>query len=916
MFLPSFTLKNLKTNYQTKESYFDISNWDFEKNGNIELKGEWEFYWEKFILTDKIKNINPDKIVIFPSIWTKYEIDNKKLDSYGFASYKLNLKTNKNYNNLSLQIPDFYTSYRLWLNGKIISENGVIAKDKVNNIPFWLPKNQRIELLKGNNELVIEIANFNHIKGGGNKPIVLGLDEYITREREFEITKVFTLTGILLMGGVLCFGLYLFGKREKYILYFFLFCLTYSYRIFGTYFYLIHNLLQKNYFFINLSLEYLTLYLSSTFFILFTKELYPKQTSDYFVKFNIIINTILCISVLFPPYIYTQEVELFFVLMILNIIYTFIIFTKATLDKEKGAFFSLIGSISFLSVGIFNILNYFMVLSYYSLLYFIGTISFFLFQSLVLAYRFADSFKMAEKEAHAGLKIKSDFIATMSHEIRTPMNGIIGMTELMLNTNINNEQKDFLETIKISGNNLMQIINEILDFSKMESSKLQIEYKNMDLLNCVEEVISLFSYNAAQKNIELDYYFEPDVPKIIYSDYLRIKQVLSNIISNAIKFTEKGEIILFVKLKNDFKTSYGVSTQQEKEIVGSAETPEHSSEVFSNNNKNELYTLEFIISDTGIGIPEDKKDKIFKPFTQLDSSLSRKYSGTGLGLVISKNIIELLGGTINFDSTLNKGSTFTFTIQSKIEELKPIYEKINNKFNIQVFIQNIKIKEITKLKLNNMGLNLINENEIPDIIISDYENMDYSKKTNVIFIKKQNYVDNTSIVQFNDITKEPTSKYIIYPILNNKLFNSIMSFSTNNNLITENKIKYPNLVTKELNILVAEDNQINQKVIITLIKKLGLKVDIAINGLDVLKKIKEKSYDIIFMDVQMPEMNGIEATIELRKINKEIPIVALTANAMSEDKELCINSGMNDYLSKPVKLEELDNILKKYFSII
>lgn len=851
----------------------------------MELKGEWEFYWEKFILTDKINILQPDLVVAFPSIWTKYDFNKKKLPSYGYASYKLKIKTDKEYNNLSLEIPDFYTSYRLWIDGKIISDNGRIGKNKNEYKPFWQPFTKKINNIKNNTEIVIEISNFIHIKAGSVKAILLGKDNELTRKREIQISQTFLLTGILLMGGVFFLGLFLFGKREKYILYFSLFCFIYSYRVFGTGIYIMHSFFKNLYFLENLALftlrlEYLALYLSVLLFILFTEQLYPKETSNYFVKLNIFITIFSCsLVIFFPPIIYTQTIEPFFIILFMNIAYIFIIFLKATFNKEKGAIISLIGAFSFFSIAIINILNYLVILPKYDFLSFIGYIHFFLVQSLVLSYRFAESFKLAETEAKAGIKVKSDFMATMSHEIRTPMNGVIGMTDLLLRTRLNDEQKDFVETIKISGNNLLQIINEILDFSKIESGKIQIENSNTDLLKSIEEVISLFNYNAVQKNIELSYYIEENVPRFIYTDYLKLKQIISNLINNAIKFTEKGEIILYVKKINNIQN---------------------------------IYQLEFSVSDTGIGIPEDKKENIFKPFTQLDSSISRKYAGTGLGLVISKNITEKLGGNMSFESILNEGTTFTFTINTLVYNFESVYEKVFHGLKIKTFVSNNKTHKILDRTLSNIGVSVISDNENikPDIIISSSDNYNELVENNVPIILIHNDVSGEIENKNSD-----NIKHIIKPIFIEKLKDSILEL-TNNKKEIKQIVEHNNEKNnfRDLKILIAEDNKVNQKVVQKMLNSLGFNPDIVENGLEALNITKEKNYDLIFMDMQMPEMSGLQATEKIRLDNnfKNI-IVALTANAMDEDKEKCLKAGMNDYISKPIKIDELLSIIKKYF---
>lgn len=854
-----------------------IPNNYFDNNSYIELEGEWDFYYQKFLLTDKLDFTKPDLKVNFPSVWTKYKIKDKYLPSYGYATYKLKILTNKEYNNLSLEIPDFYTSYKLWVDGKLISKNGEIGKNEIESKPFWLPYTKKISNIKNNSEIVIEVSNFIHSKAGAGRTITLGVDTYLAQKRETEIGQTFILTGILLMGGLFFLGLYLFGRKEKFILYFSLFYLNYSYRVFGTGLYLISPLFGQEYILFSLRIEYITLFLSVMFFALSTKQLYPDQTPDYFINLHKITALLLCALVLFTEtIIYTQIIELYFVFLLISIIYIFYAFIKATFEGEKGAFISMISAFSFLGVVFINILNYFMVVPNYHTLSFLGYLLFFLLQSLVLSYKFAYSFKIDQEKANAGLKIKTDFIATMSHEIRTPMNGVIGMTDLLLTTKLSNEQRDYIETIKISGNNLLQIINEILDFSKIESGKMQIENIETDLLKSIEEVLALFNYNALQKNIDINYYIEPDVPRVIYTDYLKLKQVINNLLSNSIKFTEKGDVTINVRVLNI---------------------------------KNNLYNLEFSIADTGIGIPEDKKDMIFKPFTQIDSSMSRKYVGTGLGLVICKNIVEMLGGNIHSENNTPQGTKFIFNIKAEVKEFIPIYNKFQHNKKIYNSIKNEVSRKIINKKLLNLGFEVVDDINKADICINCFSNY---KDTSEIKIPTLIIHDEISSYGLNE---NNLVKHIIKPVYIHKLEHAINELLSENIVETLNKTPHESQTQlKNIKILVAEDNKVNQKVIQKILNKLGIESEIVENGFEVIERVKTNNYDLIFMDMQMPEMNGIQATEKLRnELNFNNIIIAITANAMNEDKELCLRAGMNDYTTKPLKIDDIKHIIEKYF---
>ncbi len=756
-----------------KKGIIDLRGHNFDETPSFDLAGEWEFYWNKLYSTENLER--PDiqakgDFIDYLTPWSELPQLQNSTHNFGFATLRLQIFCPDNLEPMSVYLPEVFSAYDMYVNGEGFEGNGKVGETKETTTHYWRPSVKSIVLKPGRNVILVHISNFGHHKGGMTANMILGRSDEINYARNFRTGSTLFLAGCLLIAGAMGLAFFWFKTSDLSGLFLFLFCCAYMYRIIGTDEYVIHAAIRDMPWSFTLRLEYISLYCSIAFYIYFIRNLIEPKVKLIVLHIAAGISLVLAFLTLFlPTEIFTSFIDLYLVFLGITMFVIGIAYLTRINFRHKMSYITLMGGGFLGLVAFVKILAHFNIVEDNQILVSLGYVGFLFSNSLAMTIRFGRSYRASTEAAQVAAQSKDQFLNTMSHELRTPMSAILGMADLLQSSRLDKDQKEKIDTIKKSGESLLSIIRDILNFTEAGSGKMVLENEKMSVQECLKSAHDVAN-SEKKEGVEYTTFLDPKIPEFVLGDSIRLKQILIHLLSNAFKFTNEGKVELKARLIKENKNSIRIG---------------------------------FEVNDTGIGMRKDTSGEIFKAFSQEQSANNRKFGGVGLGLAVVKKVLDLMKGEIHVKSVTGKGTKIEFSIEF---DLDPSKEEENN------------------------------------------------SKTEV----KADELD------------------------------------------------------KNLKVLYAEDNPVNQKLISMMMKGFGLDIDIAVNGLEAWEMAKAKKYDVVLMDIQMPEMDGIESTKRIIADLKERPIIiAVTANATISDKKRCFEAGMNDFLTKPIKANVLkDGVLK------
>ncbi len=861
-------------------------------NTNDGARASWGFVWgkhldatgvEKAVAAQSFSSL--DK----PCLWNELP-EAYPEEGYGtFFTYLLIPQALRG-QQIGLYLPKCHTACRAFIGEQLLTQAGEPARNRSEFEPAFVPRRASFTATDSLVYLIIHVANFDYAAGGIVEPIYIGPKEKVDQTALNHLAGAAGIALALLIAAFFYSGIFFFIKKDRALLYFGLFCLAQSARILFSEEYPYFALFGALDWEVVIRMEYASMVLSIIFFSQLVHAIFPNQTHTKVVRFFQWISALYLGMILFtPPHFFSSWNKLFIWIICGLALYGVWIFIRAFHQGETGSRLALLSLGILMTLFLLQIAEFHRFISYDPMWNYAFYGLFILTQSLLLSQRIGEYIRELGQQAMQSVEAKNNFLTAISHELRTPMNGVLGMTTLLEQTDLSPEQQRYVQAIRHSGENMVVLLDDLLEFSQLCRRRVELESVAFRLDKIIEDVLSLYTEQIRSKDLFVHMRLSPGTPRKWYGDAARIKHVLNHLLSNALKFTEKGEVRISARVARWIN--------KEKAV------------------------LLIEVRDTGIGIAQEKLEKVFEPFFQANAGLTRKYEGTGLGLPIAKRVVEAMGGSIKVSSSPHTGTTFKVELPLRVREQAHTPPASTEGRKAIIFSENPEFIKSIELELQHLGVQIVQTIDEGDTDVVIFAGERWSVK-NEAQIKAWLEKGHT-VVQWSYGTRRSPFPilHLVNPLTPSAIKEAFEQVEQSQEAARSSEVTdldAPRLHT-EISILIAEDNQVNQKLAMMLLKKLGFHPDAVANGREVLEALSRKNYDLILMDLQMPEMDGLTATRIIRgdeQIADQPVIIALTANALPEDEARCREIGMEDFLAKPLRPGILEEKLKYWSTLI